>query len=189
MNSAFVYKRQAGAALIVALILLVVMTLLGLSSVRTVAQEERMTSNSFDRSLGFQGAEAALRAGEAAADAQSKTAPPNAGFDSNGVYIDVGATCEASACQNGLCSQPDKDCASRWLDSDFNGWADAAGLGLTALAETPQYIVEYLGGNFPCNVDDPGIGAQNCKRYRVSARSHGGGDRAMVILQSIYATE
>ncbi|MDO9596652.1 MAG: PilX N-terminal domain-containing pilus assembly protein [Azoarcus sp.] len=189
MSAPIVYQRQAGAALIVALILLVVMTLLGLSSVRTVSQGERMTSNTFDRSLGFQGAEAALRAGEAVADAQSKTIPPNAGFDSSGLYVDVGATCEASPCQNGLCSQPDKDCTARWLDSGFNGWANAAGLGLTALAATPQYIVEYLGGNFPCNVDDPGIGAQNCKRYRVSARSHGGGDRAMVILQSIYATE
>tara|TARA_R110001583_G_scaffold184037_2_gene343061 strand:+ start:47325 stop:47894 length:570 start_codon:yes stop_codon:yes gene_type:complete len=180
---------QRGAALIVSLILLIVLTLLGLSSIRTVAQEERMTANAYDRSLGFQGAEAALRVGEAAAQAQADAAPPNPGFDNAGVHTDSDSTCVASPCQTGLCSQPDKDCGVRWLDSGFNGWANAGGLGLGALAETPQYFVEYLGGNFPCNIDDPTTGAQNCKRYRVTARSSSGSDRANVILQSIYATE
>jgi type IV pilus assembly protein PilX len=180
---------QRGAALIVSLILLIVLTLLGLSSIRTVAQEERMTANAYDRSLGFQGAEAALRVGEAAAQLQADAAPPNPGFDSAGVYSDSGSSCGVSPCQGGLCSQPDKDCTVRWLDGAFNGWVNAAGLGLGSLAETPQYFVEYLGGNFPCNIDDPTSGAQNCKRYRVTARSSSGSDRANVILQSIYAAE
>ncbi len=180
---------QSGAALIVALILLVIMTLLGLSSVRTVALEERMTANTYDRSLSFQAAEAGLRAGELAAQAQADAIPPNSGFDSFGVYVDANDSCVASPCQNGLCSTPDKDCPARWLDPNFAGWVNAAGLGLGTLSTTPQYIVELLGDNFPCNIDDPTTGAQDCNRYRVTARSHGGGDRAMVILQSIYATE
>ena len=189
MNRQCLRRRCSGAALVVALILLVVLTLLGLSSVRTVALEERMTANTYDRSLGFQTAEAALRAGEIVAQAQSDGIPPNAGFDSLGAYSDSDDTCGSSTCQNGLCSIPDKDCPARWLDSGFNGWVNATGLGLGALATTPQYIVEYLGNTFPCNIDDPTAGATNCRRYRVTARSHSGGDRAMVILQSIYATE
>lgn len=189
MNRQSSRRRCAGVALVVSLILLVVLTLLGLSSVRTVALEERITANTFDRSLAFQAAEAALRAGEIAAQAQADSVPPNAGFDSGGEYSDSNNQCGNSPCQNGLCSIPDKDCPARWVDGNFNGWVNAAGLGLGALATTPQYIVEYLGNTFPCNIDDPEAGAPNCRRYRVTARSHSGGDRAMVILQSIYATE
>lgn len=182
-------RQQDGVALVVALILLVIMTLLGLSSVRTVALEERMTSNTFDRSLAFQAAEAGLRAGEIAAQAQANAIPPNSGFVSLGVYVDANDSCVASPCQNGLCAVPDKDCPARWLDPSFGGWVNAGGLGLGSLATTPQYVVEFLGDNFPCNIDDPTTGAQDCNRYRITARSHGGGDRALVILQSIYATE
>ncbi|PLX77446.1 MAG: pilus assembly protein [Azoarcus sp.] len=189
MKTAMTPSVQRGAALIVSLILLIVLTLLGLSSIRTVAQEERMTANTFDRSLGFQGAEAALRVGEAVAQLQADAAPANPGFDSAGVYTDSDSSCVVSPCQGGLCSQPDKDCGVRWLDSAFAGCVNAGGLSLGALAETPQYFVEYLGGNFPCNIDDPTSGAQNCKRYRVTARSSSSSDRANVILQSIYAAE
>ena len=188
MKRLTVPAAQRGAALIVALILLVVLTLLGLSSVRTVALEERMTANTFDRSIGFQAAEAALRVGEAAAQVQADAAPPNPNFESGGLYTDANDSCVASPCKDGLCSQPDKDCTVRWLDGSFNGWVNAAGLNLGNLAQTPQYFVEYLGGDFPCNIDNPTTGAQSCKRYRVSARSTGNG-RAAVILQSIYAAE
>ena len=186
--------RQKGVALIVALILLVVMTLLGLSGVRMVAFEERMTSNSYDRGLAFEGAEAALRAGEAAAQTQADAGPLNSGFVLLGLvygdYNDANSTCGNSPCQNGLCSIPDKDCTVRWFDNSFTGWVNASGLSLTSLASTPQYIVEFLGANFPCNVENPDTGAQDCNRYRVTARSHDGTSaRSMVILQSIYATE
>ena len=54
-------RRQSGVALIVVLILLMVMTLLGLASLRGTLMEERMSANLFDRSLAFQAAESALR--------------------------------------------------------------------------------------------------------------------------------
>lgn len=181
--------REHGAALIVALILLVVMTLLGLSAVRMVVLEERMTANAYDRGLSFQAAEAALRAGEAAAQANANAVPPNQYFPDNGVWADSNNSCSASPCANGLCAQPDKDCRVRWLDPDFTGWTDATDLELGPLAETPQYFVEFLGSNYPCDIEDPTAGAMDCKRYRVTARSHADADRAAVILQSIYATE
>lgn len=182
--------RQNGAALIVALILLVVMTLLSLSSVRSVAVNERMTANTFDRGLAFQTAEAALRFGESMAQAQADAIPPNKDFSSYGVHADTDSACTTSTCVNGLCSQPDKDCTERWRDGSFTGWADASSLGLTSLATTPQYFVEFLGGDFPCNVENPTTGAQDCNRYRITARSRdSASDRSLVILQSIYATE
>lgn len=57
-------RAQHGVALVVALILLLVATLLGLAASRGTALQERMSSNSFDRSLAFQRSESALRAAE-----------------------------------------------------------------------------------------------------------------------------
>ena len=56
--------RQRGAALVTVIVLLLVMTLLGLVSVRATVLEERMSAGMYDRSLAFQAAEAALREGE-----------------------------------------------------------------------------------------------------------------------------
>lgn len=58
------HQRQRGAALVVALIILLLLTMLGLSNMRTTTVEERMASNLRDHSLAFQAAEGALRAGE-----------------------------------------------------------------------------------------------------------------------------
>lgn len=190
-------SSQKGIALLVSLIMLIVVTLIGISSIRTVLMEERMTGNTYDRSLGFQAAEAALRVGEAQALAQSQTTPPNAGFPgASGTYADsTSGTCpadyftNASLCTNGFCKTPDVDCAGRWEDATFTGWQNATGLSLgTVVSGTPQFFVEYLGGNFPCQPDTDPTTYLSCSRYRVTARSTGT-DRATVILQSIYATE
>jgi type IV pilus assembly protein PilX len=75
-------RRQRGAALIVALILLVVVSLLALSNLQTVALEEKMTGATYDRQLAFQAAEAMLKEKEGVVDT---------------------ATFPASGCSNGLC--------------------------------------------------------------------------------------
>ncbi len=183
-------RKERGVALIVSLIILVVVTLIGLSGIQIASQEERMTSNAYDRSLGFQGAEAALRVGEEVAKAESAKVPPNDGFPSNGAYADTDSSCPSpgSTCASGLCQQPDKDCTARWLDEGFTGWADVSDITLSSAADTPQYIVEYLGDNFPCDINNPGS-FDSCKRYRITARSSANEDRANVILQSIFATE
>lgn len=66
-------RRQSGAALLVALVMLLISTMIGLASIRGTTLSERMTSSMYDRSLAYQGAEAALRAGEAALEAQTVT--------------------------------------------------------------------------------------------------------------------
>src|SRR5690606_24216363 len=58
------HRRQDGAALILALIFLLLMTMLSTSSMRTSTMQERMAGNTRDWNLGFQSAEAALRVAE-----------------------------------------------------------------------------------------------------------------------------
>ena len=175
-------QKQNGVALAIALILLVIMTLLGLSGVRTVGLEEKM----------------ALRAGEDAAQAQSLV--NNAGFP---VYVDADNTCPAAAvntCNAGLCARPDKDCEARWTAATFdwiNSTSAAAALNLGPLAGgVPRYFIEYLGNNYPNDPDDPnscsgGPGTPGCTsmRYRVTSISNTGAGRAGVVLQSIYAPQ
>ncbi len=177
-------SNQRGAVLVVGLLLLMVMTILGVSSLKSITMEEKMSANTYDRSLAFQAAEAALRVGEQAALTES--ANGNSGFQNGGIYNDVPGQCGTSPCRNGLCSQPDADCTPRWLDSNFNNWANAT-VNLGNLAGTPQYFVEYLGGNFPCNTSNPTTHL-TCRRYRITARSTTSSGSSLVMLQSIYAT-
>lgn len=161
--------RQSGVALVVALILLVVMTLVGISAMRTVTLEEKMTSHTFDRSVSFQATEAALREAEGIVQA---TIPTPAAL---------------SGCTAGICSTPVATATPRWQDATFAGWQNATTVASGALNVTPQYFIEYLGNTFPCA--QTASAATNCKRYRVTARSNAGNDRAAVILQSVYGTD
>ena len=57
-------SKQGGAALILCLILLLIMTILGFNSLATSTMEEKMSGSSLNKHISFQSAEAALRSGE-----------------------------------------------------------------------------------------------------------------------------
>ncbi|MGX5650433.1 pilus assembly PilX family protein [Hydrogenophaga borbori] len=168
--------RQRGVALVVALILLVLMTLVGLAAMRGVALEERMSANTYDRGLSFQAAEAALKEAESIVE----TARPT--------------PAALAACVNGICGAPNPANTERWLDPllavppNPGGWHSATVVVNGGISITPQYIIEYLGDTFPCQPGNP-ASTNDCKRYRITARSAPGADRAVVMLQSIYATD
>jgi type IV pilus assembly protein PilX len=199
--------RQRGAALIVAMILLMIMSLLTVTSMRTGIQEERMASASYDRNLAFQAAEAALRAGEAQAEnwAQGNISGAPT-IDDSLPLPGTGDTCDSNnndeqVAGSGLYSYPDRDCdKARWENEDVS-WhelnstddSDAAGIdGAGALSLKPSYIVELLAIGAPCNPSntDPDADQNNkCMRFRVTAKSSSEGGRAHVMLQSTYATD
>ncbi|HEY2346453.1 MAG TPA: PilX N-terminal domain-containing pilus assembly protein [Xanthomonadaceae bacterium] len=177
-------RRQRGAALMVVLILLLIMTLLGLASLRGTLMDQRMSANTYDRNLSLQEAEAALREGEAV------LAPG------------VASSSFTSACTSGLCSQPVAAAGTldRWSDTSFNNkWQNVSSSLITSLsvepgAGTPQYFIEYMGvaPNFAgCDQVDPILPQCLTPRYRVTARNADptvAGDRSMVYLQSTYAS-
>jgi len=183
---------ERGVVLLVALVMLLLVTVLGLASVRMLTLEERMAANSFDRNLAFQAAETALREGEAQADFQSLAANgPNAGFPSLAMVCN---NLNNGACANGLCSPPHADCnAARWENASFTGWRNATTTVSPLATGTPQFFVEHLGSNFACDPQNPTLNL-SCERYRITARSHdpaaaAAQGRAAVVLQSIYAAE
>jgi type IV pilus assembly protein PilX len=62
-------KNQSGAVLVVGLVLLLILTVIGLASIRGSDLQERMAGNMRDRNVAFQSAEAALREGESVLNA------------------------------------------------------------------------------------------------------------------------
>lgn len=64
LNYAHSQRNERGIVLLVGLIILLVMTLIGLSSARSTLLEERMSGSTTDNNVAFQAAEAALREGE-----------------------------------------------------------------------------------------------------------------------------
>ena len=59
-----VMKNQRGVALFISLVLLLVLTIIGVSAVQTTSLEERMARNTNDSVLAFESAEVALRTAE-----------------------------------------------------------------------------------------------------------------------------
>ncbi|SER12540.1 type IV pilus assembly protein PilX [Amphritea atlantica] len=57
-------NREQGAVLIIALIFVLILTLIGVSSMQGTTLQEKMSGNLRDRSVAFNAAEAALREGE-----------------------------------------------------------------------------------------------------------------------------
>jgi type IV pilus assembly protein PilX len=64
MNMITTLKRQSGVALVVSLLILLILTMIGVSGMQTTGMQEKMASNTKDRSQAFQAAESGVRDAE-----------------------------------------------------------------------------------------------------------------------------
>ncbi|WHS59523.1 PilX N-terminal domain-containing pilus assembly protein [Pseudomonas sp. G2-4] len=71
MNTTSIKHSQRGMALLVSLVFLLLLTLIGLSSMQSATLQEKMTSSVMLRNQSFQIAEAALRMGESAVQVET----------------------------------------------------------------------------------------------------------------------
>ncbi len=170
-------SRQEGATLIVSLLILIVLTLIGITSMSTSGLEEKMAGNSRDLNLAFQAAEAALKDAEEFINTgiTSTTA-----FDGStaGLYPPVTETNPP----------PDYFDSAVWISArNYSGIIE----GVKA---QPKYIIELVGtmraDNNDINIkpgygDSSGIG--ELTTFRITARGTGGTNEATVILQTYYA--
>ncbi|MHB8473212.1 MAG: pilus assembly PilX family protein [Gammaproteobacteria bacterium] len=160
---------QRGSALIVSLLILLVLTVIGVTSMSTTALQSKMASNSREYNQGFQATESALRYGEA----EISGVPAPAGYD--------------AACTNGLCLPPLSG-APLWPTIVWTAGARTYGTSTATALEgipaalQPKYVIEKLPRTpirgFPIN-NPP-------QQYRITASGTGANGTAAVMLQSIY---
>ncbi len=169
------HNRQAGVTLVVSLVILVTMTLLGVTSIQSTRTEVAMAGNLREAGLTFNAAEAGLRFGETfVEDSISTTA-----------YADATI---------GLYAEADEDPDY----SDYTIWAASqdAAFSLANVVEDPKFIIRYLGDrsqNAVAKVNiggygtaQPGITVSN---FRITARGTGQSGNARRFVQSYYGKE
>ena len=178
--------QQRGTVLLVAMIMLLVMTLLGINSMRGTALEERMAGNWRDQNIALQAAEAALRGAERSL--------PGVRPEPLGTVADG---CPA-----------DSDCSVYEMDTDdpatFNyllstdpekkeKWRDSATAYATAIAGTsaqPRYLIEARGtvrDSLTSGFGYDGAAEGWIDMYQITAEGYGQTQDGSRILQIIYA--
>ncbi len=167
-----------GAALVVGLLILLVITIIGLSSMRSTLLEERMAGNLRDRARAFEAAEAALRAAEGWLLSQGSRPLTNSGSPYE-VWTANGP-------------DPDTSNATPWW---FENTIDAAWWSSNArshsyylLPSTPGYVVEEMQFVPDSGTLNIGTGTTTGRWfYRITARATGADSATEVLLQSTYA--
>lgn len=178
-NRCMSVDAERGAALVMALIILLVLTLLGVSAMSTTVLEEKMANNAKDRNLAFQAAESALLDGEQWVNGLLSKPPfPN---NNNGLYLPY-------SCAGGA-QIPVWDCANWSATASGAGVVIYAG-SLQNVGAPPKYIVEDLGEipeeNGSRTIPTRYQGKGNTV-MRITARGTGGTNAAIVTVQSNFA--
>ncbi len=204
-------SKESGAALVMGLIILVLVTLLGVTAIRTTSLEERMAGQNRDAGLALQAAEAALRQAErylngAVIGPFTNKMPSPTGLYSPRIPGDAGFTDPyADDDTNDSCTTANAVCKPWW---EVLKWTIADSLVYTGTVagvdEAPRYIIENVSGKVVCEkgsctynytpvggslkfgtVTESGI-------YRITARGVGGqtddagNPVTVVMLQSYY---
>lgn len=163
------YFRQKGSALIIGLIIVLMMTLLGITTLRTTALQERMAGNERDLNVAFQSAEAGLRE-----VIQNGNLNPALFDGSNPAY------------SKQITSFTD---ASNTPVSEFTYWTSVFNWGTQSLnatkpagsSDAPQYHVETIP------LRDPNGKAH--RLYKITVKGKGASSRAEVIIQGTKYVE
>ncbi len=165
-------RRQQGSALIVSLMILIVMTVIGLTAMGTSSLQERMAGNTRDMALAFQAAEAALREGERFYE--EVVMSPGSAFNGSvpGLYTPE--------------DRPDLFADATWATAPVYPGT------ILGVAQQPRYVIQLLGPigdpiddlNVTGYGESSGIG--NVTAVRVTARGIGGTNSSVVFLQTTY---
>jgi type IV pilus assembly protein PilX len=166
-------SNERGVVLITALMVLLIMSLLGVTAMQTTTLEERMSNNFAQRELAFQASEAGLRDAEAFLRGMSITTLQGLSFTFTGT--------------NGYFAPPTSG-TPVWDSLDWTDNTKTIAYSATALAivaAQPSYIVERL---LPDRYIPP-VGEDLPKYqmvFRITSRGVGANTTSVVMLQSTY---
>jgi len=170
---------QKGVVLFISLVLLLVLTIIGISSVQTTSLEQRMARNSHDSVLAFQAAEVALRDAE---EYLTGVVDPEISFPATG----TGGYTQSAP----YTATEHWDAPGLWSGSG----SVVAPTAIEGVDEPPRYIIEWVAtvgtdtnpylqsSSYSSSVD-------NVEIFRITARGVGGSTNARVILQSTFGVK
>lgn len=153
-------QDEKGAVLITGLILLLLLTLLGVTAMQGTTLQERMAGNLEQQDLAFQAAEAGLRAGEN--------------------YVETNAPSETSCSANtsGLFAPAAAGNDPRWETVDWTSSTEF--MSYTSGSLKASYIIEYMADGIESD------GTTHYNIYRITSRAESPNSRGEVMLQSTY---
>ncbi len=181
-------KNQQGITLFISLVMLLILTMLGISSVQTTALQERMSRNSLDNNIAFQAAESAVRDAEDYIEDTFNSLVP---FDA------------ASAEDDGLYYEADFDEVPNWVgvnwlknqaceDDTVPVGVRIAGSPVAGVCTQPKFIIEHVktvvSDQDRLNLDNIGqdTGTGRTQIFRITSLGTGGSSTAHVMIQTTY---
>ncbi|MCP5426739.1 MAG: hypothetical protein H6964_06100 [Chromatiaceae bacterium] len=184
-------KRQRGAVMIAALMILLLMTIFGISTMDTNILEEKMAGNMRDRNTAFQAAESALRAAEKWIAAQANL--PDVRDISNS-----SDTSPLWALNSPDPQYPTITNGTPWWDERDAAWWAANGVVLSGgqalpsvdaspggVAAQPVYLIEKLPPSTESLEAAQSLDTSDIY-LQVTARGVGGAASTVVVLQTVY---
>lgn len=180
--------KEQGAVLFLTMTILLILTVLGISSIQTTSMQERMARNYRDVNVAFQGAEAAVIEAEEYIETIANI----------GAFPDES---DANLCVAGLCNAIDGN--EKWTQNfGYVDWTDntthietdvtAAELGA---ADVPRYMIEYVSRivieQDTLNIGNVGEGGNSGRAYifRITGRGTGGTNEAKAMVQALYGRQ
>lgn len=181
MKTAMVNQR--GSALIVSLLLLIVLTLIGMTTMRTSRLETVMATNARESAIAFEAAEAALR-------------------DAEQFIEDVVSVAAFGGVGGGLLgiddAEPNYHSTSTWSATNSKVYGSNPNNlvpDLPYVAQQPRYIIKYVGEvtnlagqNLSINIggyaNQPG--SQTFSMFRITSRGTGRNSESQVVIQTHY---
>lgn len=164
--------HQSGTALVVAMLFLVILGMLGVTTMTATTLEERMAGNTRDRDVAMQAAEAALR------DAERDLTGPSGRTVTVVMFVPA---CTAALCTEGAPVLTNIGDTSK---SAFLGQFTGELAMMQGPAVQPRYIVELLN-TLPPQVPVPPAG-QQVRDFRITAKGFGRNTDTVVILQTVF---
>ncbi len=190
--------KQRGAALVVGLIMLLLLTLIGVAGMRNTLLQQKMVANTKDREIALQAAESALRAAELTLSGPTGPTMTNTA----GLY-------DATTASPSLLTRQ-SDEATFWKTGNWATWTSSNSqaynrtLDGVSAGNPPRYVIEkldvalsnrsgYASSGGGCTVvcsedlnDDFSPTPPPVSDYRVTVRAVGSTTDAVVLLQSTF---
>ena len=175
-------NQQSGMVLVTSLVILMILTMLGLSSVQGTSIQELIARNQRDSNLAFNAAEAAIVDAESALE----------GLSASGWQAIVSGDYSNSASPKIYNTKSLGSFFENTADPASSGYANNVQVSLIDVSVQPIFFLEHIStvttDEDRLNIDNIGQNPNTCctQMFRITAQGRGGTSSAAAMIQSTY---